>query len=73
MNIDRLVMMANQIAAFHRRKPLVEAAEAIADHLRKYWDPRMRSAIIAHAQFGGAGLDPATLAAIRALPMADHA
>ena len=73
MNIGRLVMMANQIAAFYRRKPQAEAAEAIADHLRKYWDPRMRSTIIAHAQSGGAGLEPATLAAIRALHIDEHA
>jgi hypothetical protein len=29
----------------------------IADHIRKFWDPRMRSAIMAHLDAGGAGLD----------------
>jgi hypothetical protein len=30
----------------------------IADHLQKYWDPRMRKAIIARKAAGGADLDP---------------
>lgn len=63
MNIDRLVMMANQIAAFHRHKPQDQAAAAIAEHLRKYWEPRMRSALAAHLAQGGSGLDPLALAA----------
>ncbi len=29
----------------------------IAEHIRKFWDPRMRSAILAHFDAGGAGLD----------------
>jgi len=37
---------------------------AIADHLEKFWDPRMRSLIIAHLETGGAGLDPMVLAAV---------
>ena len=39
----------------------------IADHLRKFWDPRMRREIIAHVERGGAGLDPAALKAVRLL------
>jgi len=30
----------------------------IAEHIRKFWDPRMRKAIFAHLDNGGAGLDP---------------
>jgi formate dehydrogenase subunit delta len=28
-----------------------------AEHIRKFWDPRTREAIIAHLDAGGAGLE----------------
>lgn len=43
------------------------AAEAVADHLRQYWDPRMRADILAHLEAGGAGLDPVVMDALRLL------
>ena len=57
MSPDKLVYMANQIGAFFTSQRGDKAA-AIAEHLRKFWDPRMRTAIIAHVEAGGAGLDP---------------
>jgi formate dehydrogenase subunit delta len=30
----------------------------ITEHVQNFWDPRMRSAITAHLDAGGAGLDP---------------
>ena len=39
----------------------------IADHLVKFWDPRMRKAIMAHLAQGGAGLDAAVRNAIASL------
>jgi len=57
MNIERLVMMVNQIAAFHRRKGDAAGAEAVAEHLRKYWEPRMRVEIMNYVRAGGAGLE----------------
>jgi len=68
MQPDKLVHMANQIGQFFASQPGGHAAEAIADHLVKFWDPRMRRAIIAHAQAGGAGLDPPVAAAVALLP-----
>ena len=57
MNIDVLVRMANQIAAFFASEPEAETAVAgIANHLQRFWDPRMRQALRAHVQAGGAGL-----------------
>jgi formate dehydrogenase subunit delta len=41
-----------------------------ADHIKKFWDPRMRAQIIAHLKAGGAGLDPAVRAAIGSLAQA---
>jgi formate dehydrogenase subunit delta len=54
---DRLVYMANQIGWFFKsRAP--KSVPGIAEHIKKFWDPRMRSAILAHLEKGGAGLDP---------------
>jgi len=39
---EKLVMMANQIAAFFAAQGEERAVPAIADHIRKFWDPEMR-------------------------------
>ena len=39
----------------------------IAEHIRKFWDPRMKSAILAHLDAGGDGLDPPVRDAIASL------
>jgi formate dehydrogenase subunit delta len=54
---DKLVMMANQIGRFFVPQRGADPVAAIADHLEKFWDPRMRAAIVAHLAKGGAGLD----------------
>jgi formate dehydrogenase subunit delta len=54
---ERLVTMANQIGQFFVPQRQGDPAAAIADHLRKFWDPRMRAAIVAHLEAGGEGLD----------------
>ncbi len=68
---DRLVSMANQIGQFFAAQDSEgsssAAAEGIADHLRRFWDPRMRAAIVAHLRDGGAGLDPLPRAAVALL------
>lgn len=58
MNIDHLVQMANQIGGFFEGEPdQVEAANAVASHLKRFWDPRMRRAILQYAEDqGGQGL-----------------
>ena len=63
---NRIARMANQIATFFATQP-GDAAEATAQHLRQFWDPRMRAAISTHAETGGEGLDPVALAAVRLL------
>lgn len=67
MSHDRLVYMANQIGDFFTTQHGDDPAGAIADHLRKFWDPRMRRQIIAHAEKGGTGLKPDVLRAVKAL------
>jgi len=74
MTVQRLVYMANQIAAFFDAEAPDHAPAAIADHIRKFWDPRMRRQIFEHlAAHGGEGLKPAALAAIQSLAASDPA
>ena len=47
-----------------------KAVPDIADHIRKFWDPRMRKAIFAHLDAGGAGLDPFVRDALETLKKA---
>jgi len=59
MNVERLVAMANDIAAFFAADPDQEsAAEQVAGHLRKFWEPRMRREIKRFVEQGGSGLSP---------------
>ena len=60
-----IVRMANQIAV-----AFLSAADpetATFEHIRSFWDPRMRAAILAHLAAGGAGLDPLARAAVERL------
>lgn len=67
MSPDRLVYMANQIGAFFRSQGPDKAVPGITEHLKKFWEPRMRRAIIAHLEAGGDGLAPEVRAAVEAL------
>jgi len=67
MSPDRLIYMANQIGKFFQNQGHDKAVPAIADHIRKFWDPRMRKAIFAHLDAGGDGLDPSVRRAIEQL------
>jgi formate dehydrogenase subunit delta len=58
------VRLANEIAAQFTHRPPADAANAIANHLKAVWDPRMKKALIAHVEAGAEDLDPvAALAA----------
>jgi formate dehydrogenase subunit delta len=66
--VDNLVRMANNIEAFFRAEPDREAAVAgIENHLRRFWEPRMRASIVAHVQAGGEGLGELSKLAVRRL------
>jgi formate dehydrogenase subunit delta len=67
MSPDKLVYMANQIGKFFTSQSDEKAVPLIVDHLVKFWDPRMRKAIIAHLAAGGSGLDPAVRKAVASL------
>jgi formate dehydrogenase subunit delta len=67
MSPDKLVYMANQIGAFFKTQGEETAAAGVADHINKFWEPRMRSAILAHWENGGQGLDPIVLNAMNSV------
>jgi formate dehydrogenase subunit delta len=53
MQTDSLVRMANQIGTFFEAMPdRIEALEGIAQHIRKFWEPRMRRDFLAHVDAG---------------------
>ncbi len=66
MDIDNLVHMANRMGDFFQAMPdRAEAQHGLADHIRKFWDPRMRKALVAHIEStGGGALHPFVLEAL---------
>lgn len=58
MDTGNLVRMANRIGEFFAGMPDErEALAGVADHLLRFWDPRMRREIVQHVeQRGGTGL-----------------
>ena len=71
MSPDKLVYMANQIGKFFASQGPEQAVAGTADHIKKFWDPRMRAAILAHLEAGGQGLDPVVRAALERLAKAN--
>jgi formate dehydrogenase subunit delta len=63
----KLVYMANQIGRFFRSQGEEAAIKGTAEHLKKFWDPRMRGAILQHLANGGDGLEPIARRAIEKL------
>lgn len=56
MDGDNLVRMANRIGEFFQAFPdRVEAKDGIAQHIRKFWEPRMRRALYLHIDTAGDG------------------
>jgi formate dehydrogenase subunit delta len=67
MTDDNLIRMANQIGIFFESMPdRAEALEGIARHLKNFWDPRMRRALLAQVDAAdNPGLHDIVLAAVR--------
>lgn len=64
---EKLIYMANQIGTFFKTQGDDVAVTGTAEHIKKFWDPRMLRAIYAHADAGGEGLQPFVLKAINKL------
>jgi len=58
MTPDTLVRMANQIADFFKAQPEEDALAGTSNHIRLFWDPRMRAKMTEHLAAGGEGLNP---------------
>jgi formate dehydrogenase subunit delta len=67
MSHDRIVMMANQIATFFASQRREDRAGRVAAHLKDYWAPEMRAALLAKIDAGEAGLHPLALEAAERL------
>ena len=68
MDIERLVRMVNDISRFYHSEPdHDEAVKGVAGHLERFWEPRMRRAIMAHVEAGGEGLSELGTEAVRHL------
>ncbi|WP_029001698.1 formate dehydrogenase subunit delta [Azohydromonas australica] len=67
MDVHNLVHMANRIGDFFQAMPdREEAVEGIAEHLRKFWEPRMRRLMLEHVdQAGTAALHPLMAQAVQ--------
>jgi formate dehydrogenase subunit delta len=68
MEADKLVKMANQIGSFFDSEPeRTVALESIAGHIRRFWEPRMRRALLRWVdEHHGEGLTDSVQAAIGA-------
>ena len=64
---DKLVYMANQIGKFFASQGPDKAVAGTAEHIKKFWDPRMREAIFQHLDAGGQGLDAIPRQAVQSL------
>lgn len=65
MSMERLVVMANDIGNFFGGEPRPEDRVAgVLNHLKRFWDPRMRRKILAYVRDGGTGLSDHVRAAV---------
>ena len=69
MNIDHMIKMANEITSFWEGEVGQDkAANEVATHLKRYWEPRMRGQMIGYfEQRQGAGLNDVAKAAVALL------
>ncbi|HET6431825.1 formate dehydrogenase subunit delta [Dyella sp.] len=74
MNTEPLIRMVNDIASYFAAEPdHATGVAGVADHIRKFWDPTMRRAIIAHLEAGGEGLGAMGKEAVQELAARERA
>ncbi len=64
MSPDKLRYQANQIATIFASQPEAEQVEGVADHINKFWDPRMRTQLFGITDETTEGLKPMVVAAL---------
>lgn len=67
MHVDHLIRMVNQMGSFFEAMPdRSEALHDLAQHLKRFWEPRMRKELLVHLDSRGSGeLNPVPAEAIR--------
>jgi len=63
MSPEKMIHMANQIAIFFETHPREAALDGFADHINRFWEPRMRRQLLDHLAAGGEGLRPLAIEA----------
>jgi hypothetical protein len=64
---EKLVRMANQIGTFFQSKPHAEGVAGVAEHINKFWEPRMRRQFFEIVDAGGGKLLPIVLDAAQTI------
>ena len=74
MNTDLMIKMLNEISAFFAGEDdRQQAARDIQNHVRRYWEPRMRAQLLEYfEQRKGAGLSDLALEAVGLLAEEAH-
>jgi formate dehydrogenase subunit delta len=68
MDVENMVKMSNDIACFFgSESDTALAAKGVADHIVKFWEPRMRQAILEHYRNGGTGFSELSKSAMALL------
>ena len=67
MKAEQMVHMPNQIALFFASYPREEAVAGVPDHLKKFWERRMRQQIVEYVAQGGGGLHELVVEAVKRL------
>ena len=62
-----MIHRANQIALFFAAYPHDDAVAGVTDHLKKFWERRMREQIVEYVAKGGGGLHELALEAVKRL------
>jgi formate dehydrogenase subunit delta len=67
MEIQRLIKLANNIGAFFEVEPdRTKGARDVANHIKSFWDPRMRRELLQHLDSQrGDGLSALVLSALQ--------
>ncbi|MGC7094745.1 formate dehydrogenase subunit delta [Amycolatopsis lurida] len=67
MKTNPQIRLANEIALQFRGQPEDRAAAVIAQHIRQFWDPRMRADLLSRVRADPSEVDPLVRAAVRHL------
>lgn len=65
MSGSKITRMANQIATFFLSQPPEEGPKGVANHINRFWEPRMRREFFQIIEQGGEGMMPMVLEAAK--------